>query len=214
MLTARVRLGVLVLVGLLAACSTSEGSSPARAGSASRNEVEPVSGAEAKAQASAHTRPEPSAPASPEPPPIGDAPLANGQPSLAALGEAVIAALDVKDAEALWALVVSEQEYTRLFGALVSHPNMLRLGPRMAWANQLEDNRDGLRHAIDRHGGKRYALVSLEPTRTEARGGLVVYREPRLTVTDATGATLELDVIGVAVEHVATKTFLVLTYAD
>lgn len=181
---------VMVMVGLLAACGASEAGTPPRV--AESKVIEPE----------------------PEPPPIGDEPLTNGKPSLAALGQAVIAALDAKDTEALWALAVSEPEYTRLFGALVSHPSMLRFGPKMAWQNQLEDNRDGLRHAIDRHGGKGYELVSLEPTRTEARGGLVVYRAPRLTVKDRTGATLALDVIGVVVEHVATGTFMVLTFAD
>lgn len=181
---------VMVMVGLLAACGASEAGTPPRV--AESKVIEPE----------------------PEPPPIGDEPLTNGKPSLAALGQAVVAALDAEDAEALWALAVSEPEYTRLFGALVSHPSMLRFGPKMAWQNQLEDNRDGLRHAIDRHGGKGYELVSLEPTRTEARGGLVVYRAPRLTVKDRTGATLALDVIGVVVEHVATGTFMVLTFAD
>ena len=189
------------MVGLLAACGGSEAGSPARAVNERSIEAEPPPATKAATVAD-------------EPPPIGDEPLANGKPSLAALGEAVVAALDANDADALWALAVSEPEYTRLFGALVSHPNMLRFGPSMAWQNQLEDNRDGLRHALDRHGGKGYALVSLEPTRTEERRGLLIYREPKLTVKDPTGATLELDVIGVAVEHVATKTFLVLTFAD
>lgn len=180
----------LVIAGMLAACGASEAGTPPH--------VADSKVVEAKAEL----------------PPIGDAPLVNGKPSLTALGQAVIAALDAKDTEALWGLAVSEPEYTRLFGALVSHPSMLRFGPAMAWQNQREDNRDGLRHAIDRHGGRGYELVSLEPTRTEARGGLVIYRAPRLTVKDPTGATLELDVIGVAVEHVATKTFLVLTFAD
>jgi hypothetical protein len=192
-------LAAIAMAGLLAACEHNEAGTPARV--------------ETKAEP-APTASRSPAPALPEPPPIGDAPLENGKPSLAALGQAVVEALDTKDAKTLWALTVSEQEYRRLFGALVSHPNMLRFGPEMAWANQREDNRDGLDHAIDRYGGKGYELVSLEPTRTEERRGLVVYRAPKLTVKDSTGATLELGVIGVAVEHVASRTFLVLTFAD
>lgn len=194
----------LVMAGLLAACGASEAGTPPRV---AETKV-------ATAETTAETTAKPTAGTTAGPAPIGDAPLSNGKPSLAALGQAVVAALDAEDAEALWALAVSEPEYTRLFGALVSHPSMLRFGPKMAWQNQLEDNRDGLRHAIDRHGGKGYELVSLEPTRTETRGGLVLYRAPRLTVKDRAGATLELAVIGVAVEHAATKTLLVLTFAD
>lgn len=208
--TTRAHLVPLALAGLMVACGASGRDAPAATASASAQEAKPTPRAEPALAAQA----KPPAPAQPEPPPIGDEPLTNGKPSLAALGQAVVAALDVKDSKALGSLAVSEPEYTRLFGALVSHPNMLRFGPSMAWANQLEDNRDGLRHAIERHGGKGYAFVSLEPTRTEERGGLVIHRDPKLTVKDANGATLELDVIGVAVEHVASKTFLVLTFAD
>lgn len=208
--TTRAHLVPLVLAGPLVACGAGERDAPAATASASADETKPTP--EAKPVPVARAKPP--APAQAELPAIGDEPLTNGKPSLAALGQAVVAALDAKDSEALWSLAVSEPEYTRLFGALVSHPNMLRFGPTMAWANQLEDNRDGLRHAIERHGGRGYAFVSLEPTRTEERGGLVIHRAPKLTVKDATGATLELDVIGVAVEHVASKTFLVLTFAD
>ena len=204
----RTRLTTVALVGLLAACGGDRAGSASKAAPAAPVEAKRVEG---KREAGRGTD-EPSV--RPEPLPIGDEPLRNGKPSLTALGGAVVDALAAGDAEALWALAVSEQEYARLFGALASHPNMLRLGSTMAWANQLEDNRDGLRHAIERYGGKGYELVGLEPTRTEERGGLVVYRAPKLTVKDATGTMLELEVIGVVVEHVASRTFLVLTFAD
>lgn len=196
----RARLGALV-AAMLTACGTDGTGTPAPATTAT---------APATTPAPEDTK----RPPAPEPPPIGDAPLPNGKPSLAALGRSVVEALAAGDREALWMLAVSEAEYTRLFGALVSHPNMLRFGPKLAWASQLEDNRDAVGAALREHGGKGYAFVSLEPTRIEERGGLVIYRDPKLTVKDPSGATLEPKVIGVAVEHAATHTFLVLTYAD
>lgn len=199
--TTRARLGALT-VAMLTACGA-DGSGTTAAASAST-----------PAQVDAKRPPATATPAQPpEPPPIGDAPLASGKTSLAALGQAVVEALAANEPQALWALAVSEAEYTRLFGALVSHPNMLRFGPKLAWASQLEDNRDAVAKTLAEHGGKGYTFVSLEPTRTEERGGLVIYRAPKLTVRDAGGATLEPQVIGVALEHAATHTFLVLTFA-
>ncbi|MCX4241244.1 hypothetical protein [Paraliomyxa miuraensis] len=145
---------------------------------------------------------------------IGDAPLTHAKPSLSALGQAIVDALDANDEAALLALTVPKEEYERLFPALVSHPNMLRLGPTFAWQNQEAENRGDRATALRRHGGKGYAFTSLEPTAREERSGLVVYRKPRLTVTDAQGATHELRILGAVIEHPASQTFSILAFVD
>lgn len=151
----------------------------------------------------------------PEPVDIGDEPLAHSRPSMAALGEAIVEALDQQDEAALLALSVDRQEFTqRLFPALASHPNMLRLGPEFAWTNQDRENRGDRGRALREHGGKGYAFVALEPTAREMRPSLVVYRKPRLRVTDAEGNEQELSILGVVIEHPASGTFSILNFRD
>lgn len=153
----------------------------------------------------------------PEPPPepvdIGDEPLAHAESSMAALGEAIVVALNEQDEAALIALSVDQQEFTqRLFPALVSHPNMLRLGPEFAWTNQDRESRGDRARALREHGGKGYAFVALEPTASEPRPGLVVYRKPDLRVRDAEGNELPLRILGVVIEHPASGTLSILNF--
>ncbi|MEX1369410.1 MAG: hypothetical protein AB1Z98_40155 [Nannocystaceae bacterium] len=149
----------------------------------------------------------------PRPVDIGDEPLAHAESSMAALGEAIVVALNEQDEAALIALSVDQQEFTqRLFPALVSHPNMLRLGSEFAWTNQDRENRGDRARALREHGGKGYAFVALEPTASEPRPGLVVYRKPDLRVRDAEGNELQLRILGVVIEHPASGTLSILNF--
>ncbi|MCA9651971.1 MAG: hypothetical protein H6712_23895 [Myxococcales bacterium] len=143
---------------------------------------------------------------------VGGEPLRAGLGSLEALGRAVVDGLDAQDAAALRAVAVDEAEYTRLYPALISHPNMARLGAGLAWTNQAAESLGDMDRAIREHGGKGYVFVALESTRSEARPGLVVHREPRLVVRDAQGTELELPILGTVLEHPRSGTFAVLTY--
>lgn len=145
---------------------------------------------------------------------IGDAPLRAAQPSLEALGRAVVEALAARDEAALQGLAVDEAEYVRLFPALVSHPGMARMRPELAWRNQAAESLGDLRTALEEHGGQGLSFVSLESTTAEPRPGLVVHRAPRLRVRDADGLERELPILGVVLEHPASGTFAVLTYTD
>ena len=78
--------------------------------------------------------------------------------------------------------------------------------------NQAAESLGDMDRAIREHGGKGYVFVALESTRSEARPGLVVHREPRLVVRDAQGTELELPILGTVLEHPRSGTFAVLTY--
>lgn len=150
-----------------------------------------------------------------EGPPLGRAPLANGQPSLEALGKGIVAGLEAKDGGALMRLSLSQGEFERrLFGVLVSDPEQRKAGPGPAWKNLSSESVVAMGNALSRYGGKGHAFVSLVSTRSEERPGIVLHQQPKLTVKDANGTELELPILGEVVEHPASGTFLVLSFAD
>ena len=147
--------------------------------------------------------------------PLGDEPLANGQPSLEALGKGIVAALAAKDGGALMRLSVSQGEFERrLFGTLVTDPKARKWGPGPSWKNLSSESLVAMASAVSKHGGKGHAFVRLEPGRREELPGLVRHIAPKLVVKDAGGTELELPILGEVVEHPASGTFLVLSFAD
>jgi hypothetical protein len=189
----RARIRPLVVGALLLACSNDNSKTPSKDA----------------------PRPETDAKEGPGTSSVGDKPLSNGQPSLEALGKAVVAALEAKDGRALLGLSVSQQEFEwRLFGALVSDPSQRKLGPGPAWKNMSSESLRAMGNALSKHGGKGHVFWSLESTKKEERSGLVLHRRPKLVVKDAGGNMLELSILGEVVEHPASGTFLVLSFAD
>lgn len=191
-MTMRARLGPIVVGALLLACSSDPKASPK--GDDPKHEAPPSEPRQG----------------------LGDEPLHNGQPSLAALGEGIVAALQANDGRALMALAVTQTEFERrLFGALVLDAHDRRGGVGPAWKSLSSESLPDMTKALSQHGGKGYTFVSLESTKQDTRpGGLVVHDEPRLTVADASGAPLELKILGQVLEHPASGTFLVLTFRD
>lgn len=178
---------------LLAACGGSGGSPPPEGQQAEARDAKDAERVEARGS---------------------EAPLAHGQPSLEALGKAVVAALAASDGKALWALSVTETELEgRLFHAVVTEPRLVGAGPKRAWLEHSASSRSGLSKALGEHGGKGYAFVSLVSTTSEARGGVVIHRAPTLTVADASGSTRSLPVLGTVLEHPASGTWVVLAFA-
>lgn len=147
--------------------------------------------------------------------PLGDAPLANGQPSLEALGKGIVAALEAKDGGSLLRLSVSQGEFERrLFGVLVSDPEQRKAGPGLAWKNLSSASLVAMGSALSQHGGSGYTFVRLEPGRREELTGLVLHHAPKLVVKDRDGVEIEAKILGEVVEHPASGTFLVLSFAD
>jgi hypothetical protein len=111
--------------------------------------------------------------------------------------------------------VVPKGEYERrLFGAVVGDPAVIRQGPERAWVQQDTQSRGGLAKALREHGGKGYVFKSLQSTDEAERRGVVVHRNPRLTVADAEGVVQELTILGMVVEHTASKTVAILTFSS
>lgn len=148
-------------------------------------------------------------------PHVGDAPLAGGLPSLRALGEAVVAGLVARDAEALAALAVSEAEYTgRLFPALASSPAAEAMDRALLWDLHIRQSRDDLRRALERHGGGELRFVRFEPRRQVRRAGVVFHERPRVVVRDAAGEERSLQLLASVIEHELSQTFKLLGFRD
>ncbi len=145
---------------------------------------------------------------------IGDEPLRSGKTSLAQLGQAMVDAIVANDEAALRGLAIDEREYVRLFPALVTHPGMSKMRPELAWMNQSNESFGDMQAALEAYGGKGYTFERLESTRVEPRPGLMVHRMPQLVVRDQAGQTHTLSIVGTVVEHRASQTFSVLTFAD
>lgn len=144
---------------------------------------------------------------------VGDEPLAGAQPSLEAIGRALVDALDDRDADAVLAMTVSSSEYQgRLFGALANHPNAYQMGPELLWRMHSGESSDEMRRAMDRYGGKNLAFESIAIEREETRGGLVFHKRPTIVAKDADGTEYELRVIGTILEHPASGGFKILGF--
>lgn len=148
-------------------------------------------------------------------PHVGDAPLAGGLPSLQVLGEAVVAGLVTRDADALAALAIGEEEYTgRLFPALASHPAAEAMGRALLWDMHARQSRDDLRGALDRYGGEELRFVRFEPRRQVRRAGVVFHERPRVIVRDAAGEERSLQLLASVIEHEPSGTFKLLGFRD
>jgi len=147
-------------------------------------------------------------------PTADDAPLRGASSSLTALGEAVVAGLAVEDREALAALLIDRRDFQgRLFDALSNHPAAAQMGPALLWDMQVREGADELDRALRQHGGRPLVLLSIEVDAVERRQGVVIHRRPRLRVVDrASGEVLTLQILGSVIEHVASDSFVLLTY--
>lgn len=156
------------------------------------------------------------APATPDPAAaVGVEPLAGGLPSSDALGQAVVAALNARDAAALTRLAVDEAEYTgRLFPAIAVHPAAESMGRHLLWDMHDHQSRDDLQRAIDRHGGQDLRFVRFEPRQLVRRAGVVFHQRPRVVVLDPDGAEHSLQLLASLVEHESTQTFKLLGFRD
>lgn len=146
---------------------------------------------------------------------VGDAPFAGAQPSIEALGRAVVQALATSDRAALTALAVDASEYkTRLFSAIARHPSAFAMGPDLLWDMHAGESFGHLQQALDRLGGKPLEFVAIEVRSRESTAGLVFHKKPVLRVRDADGQLLSLGLLGTIVEHPASGGFKLLSFRD
>ena len=139
--------------------------------------------------------------------------LHGGLSSLDAVGQAVVDALNARDAAALSALMISEADFKgRLFAALANHPNAAQMGPDLLWDMQHRQAVEELERALERFGGQDLRYVGLEPERVEAEPGVRFHRRPLLVVDDRRGERQKLQILGSVVEHLPSGSFKLITY--
>jgi hypothetical protein len=145
---------------------------------------------------------------------LGDAPLDGAQPSLDALGRAIVDALNAEDRTALLGIALSPTEYKeRLFAALVQHENAYKMGPDLLWDMHAAESNGDLGRALARHGGKNLAFESMAIEREEQRkGGLVFHKRPTIVAKDGDGNEHKIRIVGTIIEHPASGSFKVLGY--
>ncbi len=146
---------------------------------------------------------------------VGDDPMEASEPSLAALGAAIVSALNDKDADALRAVTISEREYKgRFFPITVHHPSGLGLGADLAWAELHGESSGDMQTSLERFGGHGLTFVRLEVEEEVSRPKVNLHRSPTLIVRDASGAEKTLVMLGSVLEHVPSGGFKVLAFRD
>ena len=141
------------------------------------------------------------------------APLQGGLFSMDAVGQAVVDALNARDAAALTGLLVSESDYKgRLFAALANHPNAAAMGPDLLWDMQRREGADELARALEHFGGQDFQYVGLEFERVEDEPSVRFHRRPVLVVDDRRGERRRLQILGSVVEHLPSGSHKLLTY--
>lgn len=140
--------------------------------------------------------------------------LAGAHDSLDAVGKAVVAGLNAKDAKALQQQLVTKDEFYSLFGALSNDPQGRGASVQLAWMNQSANSRGSLTKALSEWGGKELVFVKLEPAGTRDRVGIVEHRNPKLVVKDASGEEQAVVALGPVLEHKSSGKFKLLSFRD
>jgi len=141
------------------------------------------------------------------------APLQGGLTSLDAVGQAVVAALNARDAAGLADLLVSEADFKgRLFASLANHPNAIKMGPDLLWDMQRRQAADELDRALAQFGGQELRYVGLEPGQVEDGPVVRFHRRLALIVDDQRGERQRLQILGSVVEHLPSGSFKLITY--
>lgn len=140
--------------------------------------------------------------------------LAGAHDSLDAVGKAIVAGLNAKDAKALQQQLVTKDEFYALFGALTNDPQGRGASVQLAWMNQSANSRGSLTKVLSEWGGKELVFVKLEPAGTRDRVGLIEHRNPKLVVKDASGAEQTVIALGPVLEHKASGKLKLLSFRD
>jgi hypothetical protein len=131
----------------------------------------------------------------------GDAGLDHSKGSPEELAEAVLAALETRDREALEALLVTREEHRQLLWDEL--PERTYMSFESARELNERNTREGLARALDRHGGQSYELIDIEFTDPpEVYETFTWHFGPRLRVRRVSdGREGELPILDVVLER-------------
>jgi hypothetical protein len=146
---------------------------------------------------------------------VGDAPMDGASESLDALGKAIVAALNAKDAEALEKVALTERDYKdRFFPITIHHKSGLGLGAELAWAELHGESIGDMRTALERYGGQSLEFVRFEAKEVDERPKVNLHRRPKVVVKNAKGEEQTLVMLGSIIEHTPTGGCKVLAFRD
>jgi hypothetical protein len=124
--------------------------------------------------------------------------LSNTHPSPDALARAVLGAVERQDAAALRALALNEEEFReQVWPELPAARPERNLPFSYVWGDLRQKSEEGLVRTLARHGGRRYALVSVRTAGETTRyPSYTVSRETVLLARGETGVESELRLFG------------------
>jgi hypothetical protein len=128
--------------------------------------------------------------------------LAHAASSPSALATAVLRAIERRDAAALRALAISEEEFRQhVWPELPSARPERNLPFSYVWGDLRMKSDAGLKEVLAIHGGRHYELAAIRAAgETTQYPTYLVHRQARITVKDPMGALLELRVFGSVLE--------------
>lgn len=140
--------------------------------------------------------------------------LSGGTPSLDSLVTAFVRALSASDTAALAGLAVSRAEYAYLYYPTATQARPpYDLEPGLMWFMLFEHSNQGIRRALQRHGGKPMLPAGHDcGSAPQREGGNLLHGPCLVRWTDDQGDTLTERLIGRVLEH--DGRFKVLSYAD
>lgn len=130
------------------------------------------------------------------------APLAGSEASAAALAQSVLTALQRRDATALRAAALSEQEFReQVWPELPAARPERRLPFSYVWGDLRQKSEAALAAVLTTQGGKRLELVAVRFLgETTHYKSYIVRRKTEVTVKDPMGAEMQLRVFGSVLE--------------
>jgi hypothetical protein len=130
----------------------------------------------------------------------GEARFRNTFDSPEALAGSVLSALEARDEQQLWSLMLSEQEFRG--DVFLEMPAYRRVPSDYVWRDLRQKSRHSLARALEAHGGRRYELQKIEFGGTSSYRSFVVFRRPRLVVRDTvTGRERSIEIFGSVLRH-------------
>ena len=127
--------------------------------------------------------------------------LSNARPSADVLAAEFLDRLAAKDFDGLVGLRLTKDEFCSGVWPELPAAEDERIPCDWVWQQATIRSNAGLRDLSGEHGGARYRFVSMRfAGAPEKHGSFTVLKDPRVTVTDETGATRELRLFGSMIE--------------